>query len=439
MWVALEALASWLTADVSPWLHATLALVAWDLTVQLWVTHAATRPEPLAPCSSELPRVSVLVAAWNEANDIVATVHSILAQRGVELEVIVIDDGSDDATLAVLREAFAPQTAADAPRDDERSDEGRVRVLARPHGGKGAALEAGRMVAQHPILVTVDADTVLGPGALEALARYFADPRVEAVAGSVVVRDAKDVLSRFQYAEYLETTFVRRGWSALGMLEQVPGAFAALRAGAVAAAGGFPTDSLTEDYEVMFRLYAQAAAEKREIRVPTSFDACAYTEPPRTLRGLARQRTRWFAGFLITLVRHRALLFAPRAGVFGLVRLPIKLVDAVLPPWSLVSLVVVLSLAPLPPHAAHTTSSWLGLALIALRLAVDVLQMHLALRAHAGSRGRLPAREPSLATAWLHAIADTFSYAWLRQGLVLRAYPFALRRSRRWEASRPQP
>ena len=430
--VSLELLAAWLTPHVDAGLHVALALVAWELAVQGLVTQAAlARRDDRAPVSPFA--VSVLVAAWNEEKDIVATVRSILAQEGVGLEVIVADDGSTDRTRQVLSEAFALAAAEDGSLVDPRA---RVRVVTLPHRGKGATLEAARGLARHPILVTVDADTVLGPGAIERLTRAFMDPAVEAAAGSVVVRDADDALSRFQHLEYLKTTLVRCGWSELGMLEQVPGAFAALRASAVEHAGGFPTDSLTEDYEVMFRLYARAAEEGRLIRVPTVSEACAYTEPPRTLGGLSRQRTRWFAGFLVTLARFRALTFHPQADAFGLVRLPIKWVDAVLPLWSLGSLTVVIGVAVASPASARLEVSALGVALVLLRLGVDLVQTFLALRLHARAPSRLPSREPVAALTWMHALLEAFTYTWLRQLLVIRAYAFALARGRVWEASR---
>jgi cellulose synthase/poly-beta-1,6-N-acetylglucosamine synthase-like glycosyltransferase len=428
---ALELAAYTLSPSVPPSLHIALTLVAWELAVLGLVTHAALarRDDPAPPIPFA---ASVLVAAWNEEKDIVSTVRSLLAQEGVVLEVIVADDGSTDRTRAVLVDALGLEV-----RGDELVDPAaRVRVLSLAHGGKGAALEAARRAARHPILVTVDADTVLGPGALERLVRPFADPRVEAVSGSVVVRDAQSALTRLQYLEYLETTLLRHGWSELGLLEQVPGAFAALRASAVERAGGFPTDSLTEDYEVMFRLYARAAAEGRRIRVPTVTDACAYTEPPRTLAGLARQRTRWFAGFLVTLARFRALTLDPRAGAFGLVRLPIKWADAMLPLCSLGSLALVVALALTSPESARFEVTTLGVLLLAIRLTVDVAQTFLALRVHHRAASRIPDREPAVALTWLHALTKTFTYVWLRQLLVVRAYAFAPTRTRVWETAR---
>ena len=148
------------------------------------------------------------------------------------------------------------------------------------------------------------------------------------------------------------------------------------------------------------------------------------------------QRTRWFAGFLVTLARFRALTFHPQADAFGLVRLPIKWVDAVLPLWSLGSLTVVIGVAVASPASARLEVSALGVALVLLRLGVDLVQTFLALRLHARAPSRLPSREPVAALTWMHALLEAFTYTWLRQLLVIRAYAFALARGRVWEASR---
>lgn len=401
-------------------LAVALFFVAQELATMIVVVSAAIRGARPAPAAASLPAVSVLIAALDEARSITLTLRSVLAQRGVALEVIVADDGSTDGTADVVTRAFG-----DA-----------VRVLRLPHGGKGAALERARAVARHPVLVTVDADTELAPGALAALAAAFVDVRVEAAAGAVVPRNPRGWLERFQITEYLKNTLVRSGWSALGGLDQIPGALAALRASSLDHAGGFPTDSLTEDYEVAFRLYATAAREGRRILIPTVPTARAYTEPPRTIAGLVRQRTRWFAGFLSTLWRFRSVIARPRAGTFGLVRLPLKVIDAVLPPIGLFSLVS-LTMGLVSGQPMLTT---LSLFLLAVRASTDLLIQGLAIRLHRRSRAD-DDTTPAPALGWMLATAllESWSYAWLKQLAVLRAYPFALSRVRTWERARELP
>jgi cellulose synthase/poly-beta-1,6-N-acetylglucosamine synthase-like glycosyltransferase len=409
-----------LESHVALGLGVALFFVAQELGTTMVVLVAALHAPKLAQASEPLPAVSVLIAALDETESIVASVRSVLAQRGVALEVIVADDGSTDGTADLVERTFGTS----------------VRVLRLAHGGKGAALERARRVARHPVLVTVDADTELAPHALAELAAAFLDPRVEAAAGAVVPREPRGWLARFQLTEYLKNTLVRSGWSALGALDQIPGALAALRASSLDHAGGFPIDSLTEDYEVAFRLYAAAAREGRRILVPTIPTARAYTEPPRTLAGLVRQRTRWFAGFLSTLWRFRGAIGRPRAATFGLVRLPLKVIDAVLPPIGLFSLaMLVLGLA-----SGEATLSALSIMLLVVRAATDLVVQSLAIRLHARSRQPNDAVPPP-SHAWLLATAllESWSYAWLKQVAVLRAYPFALWRVRTWERAREQP
>jgi len=256
------------------------------------------------------------------------------------------------------------------------------------------------------------------------------DPRVEAAAGAVIPRGAHGWLERFQVTEYLKNTLMRRGWSALGALDQVPGALAAIRASSLAHAGGFPTDSLTEDYEVAFRLYRAAADEGRRIAIPTIPEARAYTEPPRTLAGLVRQRTRWFAGFLSTLWRFRGEILRPSARTFGLVRLPLKVLDAVLPPIGLFSLgAMTVGIASGQPMV-----SALSIALLVVRAMADAVVHGAAIDLHART---LPAhRRLARAPLWITALSESWTYAWLKQLAVLRAYPFALARVRTWERAR---
>jgi len=416
-------------------LHLALVFVAWDLSTNAFVSmlslqggrHAKSR----ATGAATLP-VSVLVAAWNEEAGVVQTVRSVLAQTG-EHEVLVGDDGSSDATRARLIDAFALEEVRPfvfASRDR------RLSLHALPHRGKGHTLEALRMLARHPVLITVDADTVLSEHALERLAASFGDPLVEAAAGSVIVRGPVGALTHFQFAEYLRNTFLRRGWSEGGVLEQVPGALAAIRASALAKAGGFPVDSITEDYEVAYRLYARAAEEGRTIRIPTLPSARAYTDPPRTLAGLIRQRTRWFAGFLTTFWRFRRLLLSPSAGAFGLVRLPIKVVDALLPMLGLASLASLLYALITGTLAGDWLLSGTSLSLLLLRAVADLSLHRLAIQAHLKAEGRIPELEPKLSHLWLFALLDAWTYGWLKHVIVLRAYPFAYSKARHWERSR---
>jgi cellulose synthase/poly-beta-1,6-N-acetylglucosamine synthase-like glycosyltransferase len=401
------------------------------------------RTQPAPASGQAFTPLSVLVAAFDEADVIVETVRGIAAQRGVEFEILIGDDGSNDETIEALRAAFGllPGGEDGMLSGDVSCEDGRcipLAVLRRTHQGKGATLNALAAVARHPVLLTLDADTVPVEGAFVAMARAFLDPAVDSAAGVVTVRNGRrNWLLHSQHAEYEKNAIVRIGWSALGALEQVPGAFTGVRARSFTAAGGFPENSLTEDYELTYRIVDQGVREGRVALVITVPGAQVLTDGPPTVRGFIRQRTRWFAGFLTTLARFRRLIGNPRAGGFGIVRLPLKVIDAVLPVIAFATLFVLgkagfFGLLPASRAAAF---------LFALRWLWDLLFYAAAehFSRQLGSPVASAVVHPRRLLAWLCTATEALTYVWLKHLATLRAYVWAVRRARTWEPSRGSP
>jgi len=448
--VAIECFSVWvLGAYAAPSLHVAVFFVAFDLATGMVLLCAARarliadRSAASAGASEERPEdASVLIAAYNEAasdgnGGLIATIRGIAAQEGVSLEILVGDDGSEDGTSGeVIREfslrPFGGGYIGTVPRAEGRDVS--LRVFRFEHAGKGATLNALAARAAHGVLVTMDADTTPARGALAALVSAFHDPRVESAAGVVSVRNARSVLTRHQYAEYVKNSIVRIGWSALGALEQVPGAFAAVRADALRAVGGFPTDSLTEDYELTYRLVDRGVRLGRVPVVVTVPRAQAFTDVPVTFRGFVRQRTRWFAGFLSTLYRFRHLIGRASAGGFGVVRLPLKLVDAVLPVLAFASLVVIVRGVASPALAV----SRVALGIFLIRWAWDLTFYAAALRLarSLGDPVETQRVAPEAWRGWLCTATEALTYVWLKHAAVFRAYAWAARRVQKWEPSR---
>jgi len=440
-----------LGAYAAPSLIVAVFFVAFDLAtggVLLWAARARLAADRAALQDTAEPppppAASVLIAAYNEAGahgqgGLVATVRGVAAQS-LTLEVLVGDDGSEDATYDEVVAAFALVPGIEGHTGSIRRVDGvevPLRVFRFDHAGKGATLNALAARATHEVLITIDADTTPAEGALGHLASAFLDPRVESAAGVVSVRNASSILTRHQYAEYVKNSIVRIGWSALGALEQVPGAFAGVRASAFRAVGGFPTDSLTEDYELTYRLVDRGLRDGHVPLVVTVPRAQAFTDVPATFRGFVRQRTRWFAGFLSTLFRFRHLIGRPGAGGFGVVRLPLKLIDAILPLLAFASLIVILR----GVASSVLVLSNVAVGIFVLRWAWDLgfyaAALHLArslgdpveTRRHAPERWR----------GWLCTATEALTYVWLKHAAVLRAYGWAARRVRTWEPSRERP
>jgi len=264
--------------------------------------HAKGRaPAMLDPATG--PLISVLIPCFNEEKVIVGSVTRILASQWANLEILVLDDGSKDATAAVVRAAF--------------EGEPRVQLLSFENGGKARALNRGLALTHGEIVVALDADTLFPPDTLPRLVRWFGDPKVGAVAGNAIVGNRLNLITRWQALEYVTAqNLERRALAALGAVTVVPGAVGAWRRTALTELGGYPHDTLAEDQDLTL------AFQRAGWRVEFDSSARAYTEAPDTVRGLLNQRFRWSFGTLQCLWKHRAGLFNPKHPVLGFVALP---------------------------------------------------------------------------------------------------------------------
>ncbi len=244
------------------------------------------------------PGVSVVVPAYNEEAGIAATVASLVASRyRGDIEVIVVDDGSTDATATIVAHLGLPG----------------VRLVRQPNAGKPAALNHGIAVARHDVLVLVDGDTVFDPDTLTHLVDPLRDRSVGAVSGNAKVGNRSGILGRWQHLEYvMGFNLDRRMHDMLGTIPTVPGAIGAFRRAALAAVGGVSSDTLAEDSDLTM------AVCRTGWRVTYQEAAIARTEAPASLRQLWRQRYRWCYGTLQSMWKHRRAVAEPGAsGRFG--------------------------------------------------------------------------------------------------------------------------
>lgn len=305
--------------------------------------------------------VSLLVPAYNEQAGIVEAVRAMLGLRYPEYEVVVVDDGSSDETTERLTAAFdLVEIPRVVPRDVPVRGEIRSVMVARDgttpivlvrkdNGGRADALNAGVNVAQYPLVCMVDADSILDPDALLSVSKPFADDPVRVVAtggviraingssvraGRVVdVRMPREWLARIQVIEYLRAFMLgRTGWSKLGALSLISGAFGLFRRDIVVAVGGFDPDSLGEDFELVVHMHRYLREKKQDYRVVFVAEPVSWTEVPATTEILARQRRRWHRGLTQVLWRHRVMMGNPRYGRIGMLALPYYLVFELLAP-----------------------------------------------------------------------------------------------------------
>lgn len=298
--------------------------------------------------SEALPPLSLLVPAHNEEVSIASSVLSFLTLEYPHLEVIVVNDGSSDATLARLTEAFdlyevPPAYPVVIPTREVRGyyrsrRHARLVVLDKANGGKADALNAGMNAARHPFVVAVDADTLIEPDALIRLARPFLlGTNVAAVGGTIRIANNCRVefgrvtearvdtrwLVGCQTVEYLRAfLFGRLGWNRFGGNLIISGAFGLFRKEYLRAIGGYRTGNVTEDMDLVVRLHRYLRERRIPATLPFIPDPVAWTEVPSRVRVLARQRERWHRGLIGTLAEHRRLTFDPRYGAVGMLAMP---------------------------------------------------------------------------------------------------------------------
>ena len=247
--------------------------------------------------------VSVIIPAYNEEKVIARTVEWILESDYRNLEIIVVNDGSQDQTAQIVVKHFGSDP--------------RITLLNIPNGGKANALNVGLQSAHGEVVVALDADTHFNTDTISKLVRWFDDPEIGAVAGNAKVGNRINMVTRWQALEYIVAQNLdRRALAALDTLTVVPGAVGAWRRSALTEVGGFPADTLAEDQDLTIGL------QKAGYRVLFDSNAIAWTEAPATFRALAKQRFRWSFGTLQCLWKYRDITFNARYGALGMVALP---------------------------------------------------------------------------------------------------------------------
>ncbi|WP_141579555.1 bifunctional polysaccharide deacetylase/glycosyltransferase family 2 protein [Actinomadura sp. WMMA1423] len=270
-------------------------------------------PPPGGLPPDPFPPVSVVVPAYNEEAGIAATVASLLdTDYPGTVEVIVVDDGSADATAAIVESMRLPG----------------LHLVRKPNGGKPSALNAGIAAAGADVLVLVDGDTVFQRDTLRHLLAPFADPEVGAVSGNTKVANRGGLLGRWQHIEYvIGFNLDRRMFDLLRCMPTIPGAIGAFRRSVLAEVGGVPGDTLAEDTDLTIAICRTGR------RVVYEEKALAWTEAPSSLRQLWRQRYRWCYGTMQAMWKHRrSVVEGGGSGRFGRRCLPYLTVFQVLLP-----------------------------------------------------------------------------------------------------------
>ena len=248
--------------------------------------------------------ISVIIAAYNEGKVIAETLRAVLAtDYSGELEVIVVDDGSHDQTVAEV--------------EGVATNDSRVRLLRQENRGKARALQRGLAAIRTGIVVFLDADTHCQRDTLRRLVQPFANEGVGAVSGHAKVGNLRTFMAKCQALEYTcGFNLDRRAYTRWNCMTVVPGAISAMRKSAIDDAGGLSLETLAEDTDLTLALHKRG---QKIVYVP---EAIAWTEAPETVGTLARQRFRWAYGTLQCLWKHRDMIFNWKYRALGWFSLP---------------------------------------------------------------------------------------------------------------------
>ena len=294
------------------------------------------------------PAISILVPAYNEQASISASIRSMLQLAYSDFEIIVINDGSKDKTLEVLKRAFALLPFPEAVhvrletqpiRAIYRSrTHANLRVIDKDNGGKADSLNAGINLARNPLFCGVDADSILERDSLQRVVRPFLrDWRVVATGGTVRIANGCEIeegfLTRvrlptnlwalFQVVEYLRAfLFGRLGWSQLNAMLIISGAFGLFKTSVVIEAGGYRPKTIGEDMELVVRMHRMLRDQGIDYRVEFVPEPVCWTEAPEDRKTLRNQRIRWQRGLSESLSGNWGLMFNRRGGPPGWLAFP---------------------------------------------------------------------------------------------------------------------
>lgn len=291
--------------------------------------------------------ISVLVPACNEEKTIVTSLRFTLSLHFPEFEVVVINDGSTDRTMEVMKEAFRLVRIEKPLRIVLAHEEilgiyvsldyPHLLVIDKVNGGKADALNAGINASQYPLVCSVDADSLLEEDAMIRAAKLFVEDREVIATGGIVrvlngctivngkvadVLAPRKMIECFQSVEYIRGFLVgRTSWNFTNSMLIISGAFGIFRKDILLAINGY-RKTVGEDMDIVVRMHRHCLEKRIPYKVVFVPDPVCWTQVPGDYWSLLKQRNRWHRGLIDCLWHSRGMTLNPRYGSIGLFAFP---------------------------------------------------------------------------------------------------------------------
>jgi len=280
----------------------------------------------------EQENITLLIPAFNEENIILSCLDGILQLNYTNYEVFIINDGSTDNTLEILKKTLqlTPVIINKANKLHHNPIIGcyqslllpRIFVLDKANGGKADSLNTGLEYASNEIIITLDADCFLSPQAFHAVNAVFKDKNIIAAGGTVQIIQGMindhavpsatfnvNSLIKYQIVQYLTSFYLHKVTQAeFNALTVISGAFGIFRKSSLIEINGY-RNTIGEDMDITLRIHQlikKSQPDKKIVFIP---EAVCHTECPEKFKDLLKQRLRWQKAFVDCIITYWNHLF----------------------------------------------------------------------------------------------------------------------------------
>lgn len=299
--------------------------------------------------SHSLPAITVIIPAFNESDSILDTVQSVLKSTYSKISIVIINPGSTDRMLKKLIDTYDLHQVTPLMQPKIKTT-GELRgyyvsttyenvvLLDTERTDRSDTLNMGVNACRTPLFMTLDADTLIEPDAIDNILFYMLSrPNMIAAGGAVfilngcVFKDGEIIessmslnpLYAFQTCEYLRSFYFGKvGWNVFGGALSYAGAFTVFHQKSVLNIGGYEVGNLAQDFEIVTHLHEYARENKIPYMIGYTTAAAVWTDVPGTIKEYWTQRYNWQYSILQSLMRHKKMLFNPRFGVIGFFTYP---------------------------------------------------------------------------------------------------------------------